>query len=106
MPHEANARPLPDPAMLEDFCHRWRIIELSLVEEQASEKEEPEGLTAIVRYAPDADWSLLDISRASRELQAILGREVYVTSRTAVETDQNWIRRSWQIEQARTIYPL
>jgi len=57
-----------------------------------------------VRFAPDADWSLLDRARMERELVELLGREVDLVSRTAVEASPNWIGRGAILDTAQTLY--
>jgi predicted nucleotidyltransferase len=98
--------PLSWPAdRIEEFCHRWKIVELSLFGSALREDFRPDSdVDLLVRFAPDADWSLLDHARMERELSEILGREVDLVSRTAVEASPNWIRRQEILNTARSLY--
>ena len=49
-------------------------------------------LDLLVRFAPDADWSLLDHVAMEEELSAIVGRKVDLVSQRAIERSSNWIR--------------
>jgi uncharacterized protein len=92
-------------ARIEEFCHRWKIAELSLFGSALREDFRPESdIDLLVRFAPDADWSLLDRARMERELVELLGREVDLVSRTAIEASSNWIRRNTILGAAQTIY--
>jgi predicted nucleotidyltransferase len=53
-----------------------------------------------VRFAPDADWSLLDHVAIEEELTGILGRKVDLVSQRAIERSSNWIRRKAILETA------
>ncbi len=90
---------------IKEFCHRWKIVELSLFGSALREDFRPDSdVDLLVRFAPDADWSLLDHARMERELSEILGREVDLVSRTAVEASPNWIRRREILSTARALY--
>jgi uncharacterized protein len=47
----------------------------------------------LVTFAPGAHWSLFDMVRMQKELESILGREVDLVERKAVEQSENYIRR-------------
>jgi predicted nucleotidyltransferase len=90
---------------IEEFCRRWKIVELSLFGSALRADFRPDSdVDLLVRFAPDADWSLLDHARMERELSEILGREVDLVSRTAVEASPNWIRRQEILKTARPLY--
>ncbi|HTG35473.1 MAG TPA: nucleotidyltransferase domain-containing protein [Thermoanaerobaculia bacterium] len=90
---------------IEEFCHRWKIVELSLFGSALRADFRPySDVDLLVRFAPDADWSLLDHARMERELSEVLGREVDLVSRTAVEASPNWIRRQEILSTARALY--
>jgi uncharacterized protein len=104
----AEPQPLPFSWPLdriEELCRRWKIAELSLFGSALREDFRPDSdIDLLVRFAPDADWSLLDRARMERELVELLGREVDLVSRTAVEASPNWIRRNEILSSARTLY--
>jgi uncharacterized protein len=90
---------------VEDFCRRWRIVELSVFGSVLRPDFRPDSdIDLLVRFAPEARWSLFDHVRMERELGEILGREVDLVSRSAVERSPNWIRRKEILSTARTFY--
>ncbi len=90
---------------IEEFCRRWKIVELCLFGSALRDDFRPgSDIDLLVRFAPYADWSLLDHARMERELTGILGREVDLVSRTAVEASPNWIRRQEILSTARALY--
>lgn len=90
---------------IEDFCRRWKIVELAVFGSVLRDDFRPDSdLDFLVRFAPDARWSLFDHSRMERELEELLGREVDLVSRSAVERSRNWIRREEILGTARTLY--
>ena len=61
--------------MLESFCLRWRITELSVFGSILREDFRADSdIDVLVNFAPDARWTLLDMSRMQDQLSAILGR--------------------------------
>ena len=90
---------------LEEFCRHWNIVELSLFGSALREDFGPDSdVDLLVSFGPNSDWSLLDHARMERELIELLGREVDLVSRTAVEASPNWIRRNEILDTARTLY--
>jgi uncharacterized protein len=88
-----------------DFCRRWKIRELSLFGSALRDDFGPDSdVDLLARFAPDADWSLFDHARMERELIEILGREVDLVNRSAVERSPNWIRRREILRTARALY--
>jgi uncharacterized protein len=90
---------------VEDFCRRWRIVELSVFGSVLRPDFRLDSdIDLLVRFAPEARWSLFDHARMERELGEILGHEVDLVSRSAVERSSNWIRRNEILSTARTLY--
>jgi predicted nucleotidyltransferase len=90
---------------IQDFCRRWKIVELAVFGSILREDFCPESdVDFLVRFAPDARWSLFDHARMERELEELLGRAVDLVSRSAVERSSNWIRREEILGTARTLY--
>lgn len=51
-----------------------------------------------VRFAPEADWSLLDHVEMEEELAGVVGRRVDLVSQRAIERSSNWVRRKAILE--------
>ena len=87
------------------FCDRWQIAELSLFGSALRDDFRPDSdIDFLVAFAPEADWSLLDHVRMQQELEQILGREVDLVSKRAIEQSSNWIRRQEILSSAQLIY--
>jgi predicted nucleotidyltransferase len=88
-----------------DFCRRWKVTELALFGSVLREDFGPDSdIDALVSFAPDARWSLLDLVRMQDELKAVLGREVDLVQRVAVERSENYIRRKSILSNLEVIY--
>jgi predicted nucleotidyltransferase len=84
---------LPE-AEIQSFCRRWQIVEFSLFGSVLREDFRPDSdVDVLVTFAPGARWSLFDMVRMQKELESILGREVDLVERKAVEQSENYIRR-------------
>lgn len=76
------------------FCRRWRIREFALFGSVLRDDFRPDSdVDVLVRFAPDACWGLLDLCRMEDQLRALLGRDVDLVTRDAVEQSENYIRR-------------
>lgn len=90
---------------LAEFCRRWKIKELALFgSAMRGDLRSDSDIDILVTFAPDADWSLFDHFHMENELVKLLGREVDLVSRKALEESPNWIRRRSILESAETIY--
>jgi predicted nucleotidyltransferase len=88
-----------------DFCRRWKISEFALFGSVLREDFRPDSdIDVLITFAPDADWSLLDHVRMEQELTLILGRDVDLVSKRAIERSDNWIRRNAILNTAQTVY--
>jgi uncharacterized protein len=58
----------------------------------------------LIAFTPEADWGLLEHVQMQQELKAILGREVDLVSKRAIERSSNWIRRQKILSTAQLIY--
>jgi predicted nucleotidyltransferase len=87
------------------FCKRWKIEELSAFGSVVREDFGPESdVDLLVRFSPDARWTLFDMARMRGELRTLLGREVDLVSRRGVESSRNPIRREAILSSAEVIY--
>jgi hypothetical protein len=80
---------------LADFCRRWKIEQLAVFGSVLRPDFGPDSdVDFLVRYLPDASWSLFDHVTMELELQEIVGRPVDLVTYNAVERSHNWIRRN------------
>jgi uncharacterized protein len=92
-------------AEIERFCRRWRILELSLFGSALRDDFRADSdVDILVTFAPDARWSLFDMVRMQKELETILGREVDLVERSAVEQSENYIRRKRILSELVPVY--
>jgi predicted nucleotidyltransferase len=81
-------------AEIERFCQRWQVSELSLFGSVLREDFRPDSdVDVLVTFSPGARWSLFDLARMQDDLAVILGREIDLVERKAVEQSENYIRR-------------
>jgi predicted nucleotidyltransferase len=94
-----------DRDKIAEFCHRWKITELSLFGSVLRDDFRPDSdVDVLVTFAEDAEWSLFDHVTMEDDLSAILGRKVDLVSRRAIERSPNWIRRKAILEGAESYY--
>jgi len=94
-----------DRERIAEFCRKWKITELSLFGSVLRADFSPDSdVDVLVRFAPDADWSLLDHVRMEEELRQIVGREVDLVTYRAIQSSANWIRRKNILESAQVLY--
>ena len=87
------------------FCKRRQIIELALFGSVLRDDFSPESdVDVLVQFDSQARHTLLDIAQMENELSRMLGREVDLIERTAVEQSRNYIRRKAILDSAETIY--
>jgi hypothetical protein len=66
-----------DREKLAEFCRKWKVSELSFFGSVLREDFRPDSdVDVLVSFAPEANWSLLDIAGMELELKELLGREV------------------------------
>lgn len=90
---------------LNEFCERWLITEFAVFGSILGEDFRPESnVDLLVTFAPEAHWTLLDFAAMEEELSAILGREVDLVMREAVEASRNPRRRQSILQSAQVVY--
>ena len=93
------------PEKIVEFCRRWKIIRLAVFGSAVRDKLRADSdIDLLVTFASDADWSMFDHYRMEDELVAILGREVDLVSKKAIEESANPIFRREILGSAREIY--
>jgi predicted nucleotidyltransferase len=98
--------PVPvDSAALEAFCHKWKISQLDVFGSALRDDFGPESdIDFLVSFAKDAPTLGLRYFHMQRELKELVGREVDLVQRTAIERSKNWIRRKRILGSARSFY--
>ncbi|MEW6750412.1 MAG: nucleotidyltransferase family protein [Candidatus Latescibacterota bacterium] len=87
------------------FCRRWSIVELSLFGSVLREDFGPDSdVDVLVRFAPQARHTLFDLVHMQQELGALLGRQVDLVEKTAIERSRNHLRRKAILETAEVAY--
>jgi len=88
-----------------EFCKKWKITEFALFGSVLREDFRPDSdVDVLVSFASDARWSLFDHIDIEEELSLMLGRNVDLVSRRAIERSENWIRRKAILTSAEPIY--
>ncbi len=88
-----------------DFCGRWQVNELALFGSVLRDDFGPDSdVDVLVRFTSDARRTLFDLVRMEEELKSILGREIDLVSREAIEKSRNYIRRKAILESAEIVY--
>src|SRR5215472_11166903 len=83
-----------DDALLDEFCRRWRIVKLELFGSMLAQPTSARDVDLLVTFAPDAKWGLFEHERMERELAGLLGRQVDLVSRRAIEASGNALTRN------------
>lgn len=92
-------------AAIDRLCRKWKVEQLAVFGSALRDDFGPDSdVDLLVRFAPDAEWSLLDHSRMERELEEALGRRVDLVTRAAIEESPNWVIRREILGSARTAY--
>lgn len=90
---------------LGEFCQKWKVSEFALFGSVLREDFRPSSdIDVLVSFEPDARWSLMDIVEMQNELERVLGREVDLVERSAIEQSENYIRRRHILNSAEPVY--
>lgn len=93
-----------DEARLDVLCQRWRIVKLELFGSMVTDPSSARDVDLLVTFAADANRGLFEHERMERELSGLLGREVDLVSRRAIESSGNALRRSAILAGAVPVY--
>lgn len=93
-------------AEIRDLCRRHRVQELAVFGSALRDDFQPESdVDFLVRFQPGAERPWMGHFQALEdELSALLGREVDLVDRTAIERSRNWIRRESILGSAHLVY--
>lgn len=95
---------LPEEKLVE-FCQRWKVSEFALFGSVLRDDFRPDSdIDVLITFAPDAKRGLMTLTKMKYELEDLLGREVDLVNKHAVEASHNWIRRNEILGTAQVIY--
>lgn len=87
------------------FCQEHKIRRMAFFGSVLSEDFRPDSdVDILVDFEPGAKLGLFDIVRRQEELKNILGREVDLVDRTAIERSPNYLRRKAILNSLELIY--
>ena len=87
------------------FCRKWKVRELSFFGSVLREDFRSESdVDVLVSFEEVVGWSLLDLVTMQDELGEILGREVDLVERKAIERSENYLRRRHILRSAEPVY--
>ena len=94
-----------DRQTISAFCQRWHIAELALFGSVLRDDFRADSdVDVLVTFADGANWSLFDHIAMEEELSRLVGREVDLVSRRAIERSKNWVRKEAILSGAEPIY--
>ncbi|MFN2156813.1 MAG: nucleotidyltransferase family protein [Anaerolineae bacterium] len=94
-----------EPAEIERFCQKWKITELALFGSMLRDDFQTNSdVDLLVTFVKDASWSLFDLVTMEDELSTLLGRQVDLVERSALEHSENYIRRRHILASAEPLY--
>lgn len=77
-----------------EFCKKWMIREFAFFGSVLRDDFRPDSdIDVVVDFEPDSHRTLFDLISMIDELKGILGRNVDLMTRSAVEQSRNYIRR-------------
>lgn len=87
------------------YCARWKIKEFALFGSVLRDTFNPKSdIDVMVAFDSSAQWTLFDHVEMRDELKALLGRNVDLITKPAVEQSRNPIRRKAILDSAQVIY--
>ncbi len=90
---------------IEAFCRKWKIKELALFGSVLREDFRSDSdVDFLVTFEEEARWSFFDMVDMQDELKEIMGREVDLVERRAVEGSENYIRRRHILQSLEPVY--
>ena len=90
---------------IRNFCQHWQVQELDTFGSVLRDDFRPDSdIDLLVKFLTGAPRDLLDLVQMELELSEMLGRDVDLISKSAVEKSSNWIRREAILSTAVPIY--
>jgi uncharacterized protein len=90
---------------LSEFCRHWHITEIALFGSVLRDDFSPESdVDLLVSFAPEFRRGLIETLEIQSQLQHLLGREVDLIVKKALERSENTPRRDRILSSAQVIY--
>ena len=87
------------------FCRKWQIVELSLFGSVLRGDFNPASdVDVLAAFSQQSVWGLFDHVQMQQELQSLLGRNVDLISRRALDYSQNQILQTEILNTAKVIF--
>ena len=87
------------------LCHRWQITELALFGSVLRDDFRADSdVDVLISFDPQARHGLFEMVRMREELGTILGREVDLVSRRAIEASRNYLRKKAILESVQVVH--
>ncbi|MEO8196910.1 MAG: nucleotidyltransferase domain-containing protein [Thermoanaerobaculia bacterium] len=94
-----------DERRIAAFCAKWKISKLELFGSVLRDDFRPDSdVDLLVTYAPEVTPDLRQLTEIEEELREILGRDIDLVERRAVEKSDNYIRRREILGAAEALY--
>jgi uncharacterized protein len=94
-----------DPDKIGSFCRKWKIREMCLFGSVLREDFGPTSdIDVLIDHDDNAEWDLIDHFHMQDELQEILGRNVDLVDRRAIERSDNRFIRRAVLSNAEPVY--
>ncbi len=88
-----------------EFCRRWKVRRLDLFGSYLRDDfHAGSDVDFLYDFQPDARWGLEDLLTMEEDLASIVGRDVDLVPRRAIESGRNYIRRRHILTTAEPIY--
>lgn len=93
------------PEQIEAFCRKWQITRLELFGSVLRDDFDDESdVDLLATFAADARFGLFALVDMETELRELIGRDVDLVDRKAIEESPNWIRRKAILTDAHPVY--
>lgn len=90
---------------LAEFCRRWKISELSVFGSVLRDDFRPDSdIDVLVDFEPGARHTIFDVVRMEDELTELVGRQVDLIEKRAIEASDNHLRKHEILVSARVFY--
>lgn len=87
---------------IQEFCHRWRVVEFSLFGSTLREDFKPKSdVDVLISFAPKANIGLFEMAQMQIELEGIFNRSVDLVEKASL---RNPYRRREILQSAKVIY--